>query len=159
MREVEDETTLTIDSKKALFLICQALDDDGFEKVSSAMSVKEAWEKLRTFCREAEQVKRVRLQTLRGEFESLHMKTSETILYYVSRVQIVSNQLRRNGEEMQDMRYDLIVVTIEETKDLATMTVEQLEGSLQAYEERHVKKQETIEQLLNDLVIRDDKEN
>ena len=32
--------------KKALYLIYQVLDDNGFEKVSSATSAKQAWEKL-----------------------------------------------------------------------------------------------------------------
>ena len=60
--------------KKALFLIYQALDDDNFEKISDTTSAKQAWEKLQTSYKGEEKVKKVRLQTLRGEFESLHMK-------------------------------------------------------------------------------------
>lgn len=40
-------------------------------------------------------------------------------------------------------------MTIEETKDLETMTIEQLQGRLQGYEENHKKKQWIEEQLLN----------
>ena len=32
--------------KKALYLIYQALDEDGFEKISDAESAKQVWEKL-----------------------------------------------------------------------------------------------------------------
>ena len=145
--------------KKALYLIYQALDDDGFEKISSATSAKEAWEKLQTSCKGAEQVKKVRLQTLRGEFEALHMKKSEPVSDYFSRVLAVSNQMKRNGEKLEDVRimekilrsldqnFEHIVVTIEETKDLEEMTIDQLLGSLQAYEEKQKKKQEITEQL------------
>ncbi|KAK9167211.1 hypothetical protein Scep_002402 [Stephania cephalantha] len=141
-----DQKTTLKDSrkrdKKALYLIYQALDDDGFEKISSASSSKEAWEKLQTSYKGSEQVKKVRLQTLRGEFESLHMKVSESISDYFSRVVAVSNQLKRNGEKLEDVRiiekilrlldpkFEHIVVTIEETKDLEEMTIEQLQGSL-----------------------------
>ena len=65
--------------KKSLFLIYQALDDDCFEKISDTTSAKQAWEKLQTSYKGEEKVKKVRLQTLRGEFEPLHMKGGETI--------------------------------------------------------------------------------
>ncbi|KAL5789098.1 hypothetical protein ACOSQ2_003986 [Xanthoceras sorbifolium] len=169
--EPEDESTLSQTQKdslkdsrkrdkKALYLIYQALDDDGFEKISSASSAKQAWEKLQIPYKGVEKVKKVRLQTLRGEFESLHMKASESISDYFSRVAAVSNQLKRNGEKLEDVRiiekilrsldpkFEHIVVTIEETKDLEEMTIEQLQGSLQAYEEKQKRKQGINEQLL-----------
>lgn len=42
--------------EKALFLIYQPLDDDGFEKISSVTSAKLAWEKLQTSYKRAEQI-------------------------------------------------------------------------------------------------------
>lgn len=169
-KEPQDETSLSQAQKetlkdprkrhkKVLFLIYQALDDDAFEKISDATSAKEAWDKLQTSHKGEDKVKKVCLQTLRGEFESLHMKELESIFDYFSRILIVSNQLKRNGEKLQDVRimekilrsvdpkFEHIVMIIKETKDLETMTIEQLQGSLQAYEEKHKKKQEIIEQL------------
>ncbi|CAJ2633694.1 unnamed protein product [Trifolium pratense] len=146
--------------KKALCLIYQGLDEDTFEKVSGATTAKEAWEKLRTSYKGADQVKKVRLQTLRGEFEALHMKESELISDYFSRVLTVTNNLKRNGEKYDDVRimekvlrsvdpkFEHIVTVIEETKDLEDMTMEQLLGSLQAYEEKKKKKEDIEEQVL-----------
>ncbi|KAJ4716957.1 Retrovirus-related Pol polyprotein from transposon TNT 1-94 [Melia azedarach] len=146
--------------KKALYVIYQALDDDAFEKISNATSAKQAWDKLQTSYKGAEQVKKVRLQTLRGEFETLYMKEGESIVNYFSRIEAISNQLKRNGEKLSEVRimekilrsmdskFDHIVTTIEETKDLEEMTIDQLQGSLQAYEEKIKKKQGISEQLL-----------
>ncbi|KAJ4722910.1 Retrovirus-related Pol polyprotein from transposon TNT 1-94 [Melia azedarach] len=146
--------------KKALYIIYQALDDDAFEKISNATSAKQAWNKLQTSYKDAEQVKKVRLQTLRGEFETLYMKEGESIVNYFSRIEAISNQLKRNGEKLSEVRimekilrsmdskFDHIVTTIEETKDLEEMMIDQLQGSLQAYEEKIKKKQGISEQLL-----------
>ncbi|KAH9659148.1 hypothetical protein KPL70_023755 [Citrus sinensis] len=162
----ENEVTLTAVQKENLkdlkkkenktkYLIFQSLDKDAFEKIVGTTSSKEAWEKLETSYKGAEQVKKVRLQILRGEFESLHMKASKSISDYFTRVVTISNELRRNGEELKEVRiiekilrsvdskFDHIVVTIEETRDLEDMTIEQLQGRLQAYEEKQKKNKES----------------
>ncbi|KAM1114795.1 hypothetical protein PS1_005462 [Malus domestica] len=47
-----------------------------------------------------------------------------------------------------DPKFEHFVVTIEETKNLEEISIEQLMGSLQAYEEKHKKRQGNNEQLL-----------
>ena len=58
--------------------------------VSNACTSKEAWEILRTSLEGVDKVKKVGLQTLHGEFESLHMM-SESILDFVNKVVMVVN--------------------------------------------------------------------
>ena len=88
------------------------------------------------------------------------MKSLESIFDYFTRVMTVSKKLKRNGDELKEVRiiekrlrlvdskFDHIVVTIEETRDLKDMTIEQLQGRLQAYEEKLKKKQGIEEKLL-----------
>ncbi|XP_022864281.1 uncharacterized protein LOC111384254 [Olea europaea var. sylvestris] len=118
----------------ALSIIHMGLDEVMFEKVASSTKAKEAWEILENNFKRIEKVKKVCLQILRGEFESLHMKESEFVFDYFTRVSSIVNHKKR--------------IVIEESNDLDTMTLDQLMGSLQVYEERLKKKGEPMAQVL-----------
>ena len=76
------------------------------------------------------------------------MKDSETAKEYCSKLIEVVNQMRAYGEAITDERivqkilisltekYDSIVAAIEESRDLSTLSVTELMGSLQAHEQR-----------------------
>ncbi|GAV58137.1 UBN2 domain-containing protein [Cephalotus follicularis] len=66
----------------ALSLIHQAWDDAMFEKVANVITFKEALHILENSHKGVTKVKKVRLQTLRREFEVPHMKVSESIFDY-----------------------------------------------------------------------------
>ncbi|GKA19621.1 hypothetical protein Tco_0699536 [Tanacetum coccineum] len=118
--------------QSALMLIYQYLDDAMFEKVANATTSKEAWEILQNTFKGIDKVKKGRLQTLRGEFEKLQMEESETISDYFTRVLTISNEMKRNKE----------------SNDIDSMTIDQLMGSLQAHEEKLMKRRgkEPLEQ-------------
>ena len=90
--------------KAALYMLIWAVDESGFEKIVRATTSKVAWDTLEKVFKGTNQVKQVRLQTLRGELESKKMKESENVSDYITRVQTVSNQLNLNGEMLPETR-------------------------------------------------------
>ena len=76
------------------------------------------------------------------------MKSSESISDYHTRIIVIVNQMRRNGETITDSRitekilrsldpkFDFVVVVIEESKEVDKLTVDELMSSLQAHEQR-----------------------
>ncbi|KAJ3691459.1 hypothetical protein LUZ61_020623 [Rhynchospora tenuis] len=140
--------------KTALYIIYQAVDESGFEKIAGVTSSHEAWNTLEKAYKGADLVKQVRLQTLRGEFEALKMKETEGVSEYMTRVQTVVNQLKRNGEPLAEVRvvekvlrsltneFENVVCAIEESKDLNEMTIDELSDSLEAHEQRKKKKKQ-----------------
>jgi len=156
--------------KTTFYLLYQAVDESGFEKIAGAANSKEAWDTLEKVFKGADRVKQVRLQTLRGELESMKMKMSEGVSDYISCVQTVVNQLKRNGETLTDARvvekilrsltenFENVVCAIEESKNLEEMTIDDLVGSLEAHEQRKKKKNESLEEVLQAKVtIKDEK--
>ncbi|XP_042460637.1 uncharacterized protein LOC122044171 [Zingiber officinale] len=148
-----------------------ALDEATFEKVVEVTTSKKAWEILQVAYKGDERAKSIRLQILKGEFESLEMKESESVSDYFTRVLVIVNQLRRNDDDIEDSRvvekilrslkprYDYVVAAIEESKDVKEMKVQELLSTLQAHEARmQRRRREPMEQALQTkLMIIDQK--
>ncbi|XP_047954127.1 uncharacterized protein LOC125200536 [Salvia hispanica] len=138
--------------KKALFNIYQGIGETTFEKVSAATTSKQAWEILKNAFTGVDKAIRVPLQILRGEFESLAMSETESISDYFTRTLVIVNQMKRQGENIEDVcvikkilrsltsKFEHVVAAIEESKDLNTMSIDQLQSSLEVHEQRMKKK-------------------
>ena len=95
-----------------------------------------------------ERVKTTKLQLLRKDFENLNMKESDNIESFFTHVIGVITQMRTHGETIEDRRivekilrvlpsrFDAIVTTIEETKDLSNYSVDEPHASLITHEQR-----------------------
>ena len=133
---------------KALFYIQQALDETVFPRIMGASTSKEAWDLLKDEYKGSSQVVTLRLQTLRRDFETLMMKNSESIQEFFTKVTTIVNQIRSLGEDLKEQKvvekvlrsltpkFDHVVAAIEESKDLTTLSVNHLMGSLQTHEVR-----------------------
>ena len=149
---VEDGCGTSKDEKKkgskALFFLQQALADEMFPRIMGATSAKEAWDILKEEFHGSEKIRIVKLQTLRRELENIKMKDSETAKNYYARIKEIVNQMSAYGETISDKKvvekilvsvtgkYDPIITAIEESKDITKLSVTELMGSLEAYENR-----------------------
>ena len=122
---------------KALFFLYQAVHESVFPRIAAAKRSKEAWETLKTTYQGMEKVKTTKLQLLKRDFETLCMKESDTIDSFFTHVIGKVTQIRSHGETLEDKRivekllkslpsrFDVIVTTIEETKDLTKFSVDE----------------------------------
>nr|GEU94732.1 zinc finger, CCHC-type [Tanacetum cinerariifolium] len=95
-----------------------------------------------------ERVQQARLQTLKCDFEILHMKENETIDTFIEKLTTLVNKAASLGHPIEDQtlvrkllnaipdRYLQIVASIEQYSDLSEMTLEEAVGRLKTYEER-----------------------
>jgi len=103
------------------------------------------------------------------------MKDSGDASSYITRVQRVANKLKHNEETLTDTRimekilrsltddltddFENVVCTIEESRNLGEMTIDNLLGSLKAHEQRKTKKKPEVleEALQTKMTIKEDK--
>ena len=92
-------------------------------------------------------VKRAQLQALYREFEILQMKGGETVDQYFGWTLTVVNKMKARGEDMKSIviiknilrsttsKFNYVVCSIEESNDLTTTSVDELQSSLLVHEQ------------------------
>ncbi|KAK2986205.1 hypothetical protein RJ640_001284 [Escallonia rubra] len=131
-----------------LSLIQRNVTDPIFPRIMRVESAKEAWETLRNEFQGDDKVRAIKLQSLRKDLENMKMKEDESLKDYSSRFLELINQMKTHGEDISDQRvvekilislpekFDHIVAVIEKTKDLSTLSVQEVMASLKSYEQR-----------------------
>jgi hypothetical protein len=133
---------------KAMNVILSGLAEAEFLKVMHLESTKEMWDKLISNYEGNEKVKDAKLQTYRLKFEQLNMKEDETVGKCFLRVEELVNAMKGLGEKIEKVslvqkilrslpdRLNPKVSAIEEINDLKFLPIDQLLGTLTAYEMR-----------------------
>ena len=138
----------------------QAIDRHIIETILNKETAKAIWDSMRLKYQGSTKVKRAQLQALRREFEILGMKEGEKVNEYFARTLIIANKMKTHGEKMEQsviiekilrsmtLKFNYVVCSIEESNDLSTMTIDELQSSLLVHEQRmHGQKEE--EHVLN----------
>jgi hypothetical protein len=133
---------------KGMNAILNGLAEAEFVKVMHLNTAKEMWDKLINSYEGNEKVKGAKLQTYRLKFEQLKMNEDETISKYFLRFEELVNAMKGLGETFDDSlliqnilrslpdKFNAKVSAIEELNDLKTLSIDQLLGTLTAYEMR-----------------------
>ena len=78
------------------------LDDSMLPKVKGESNSKEAWDILKHAYQGNDKLKTIRLQNLQTQFETLKTSYSDIVDSFMTKVMGIVNQLRINGEMIQD---------------------------------------------------------
>ncbi|XP_017239790.2 uncharacterized protein LOC108212576 [Daucus carota subsp. sativus] len=144
--------------KMALAAIYQGIPEEFMLTLVGKKTAKVAWEAIKTMCMGVERVQEARVQTLKGEFESLMMKDSEKIEDFCLKLSGIMTNIRVLGKSMEESsvvrkilrvvpdKFLQIASNIERFGDVKAMSVEELVGRLKAHEERMKGRSEQPEQ-------------
>ena len=169
--EPTDTTVLTTEQRELLdnaktsdhkvkHYLYQSIDRVTFEQILDRRTSKIIWESMKKKFGGNDRVKRSLLQKLRRDFELLEMKDAEKVEEYFTRVLAITNQMRSNGEEMPDVnvvekilrtlseKFIYVVVSIEESKEIENITLEELQSSLVVHEQKFRKPEKEDDKLL-----------
>ncbi|GMJ16121.1 hypothetical protein HRI_005281300 [Hibiscus trionum] len=146
-QKAEIKTQKLKDLKDKTYLF-QAIDRSILETILCKYTAKHIWDSMKKKYQSNARAKRALLQTLRGEFETLRMKPGETISDYFSRTMAIVNKMRTYAEKLEDVvviekilrsllpKYNFVVCSIEESKDLDILSIDELENSLMIHESK-----------------------
>ncbi|XP_057450566.1 uncharacterized protein LOC130742474 [Lotus japonicus] len=126
-----------LNARAKLFLLC-ALSKSQLDKVDGLATTNEVWEALGLAYEGTSNVRQAKVSLLVAEYETFKMKESESIDDMFGRFQTIVNGLR-----------NLDLTAIQEAKDLSTLRLEDLLGSLKVHEielahDEGLKKQKNI---------------
>ncbi|XP_022849834.1 uncharacterized protein LOC111371915 [Olea europaea var. sylvestris] len=131
---------------KGLHALFMSVSPEEFRRVSMYDTTKEVWDILETTHEGTKTVKNSKLQMLASRFEEIRMKDDESFDEFYAKLNDIVNSIFNLGERIPEPeivrkvlrslseRFRSKVTAIEESKDLDTIKIEELVGSLQTYE-------------------------
>ena len=117
-------------------------------KLDNKVATKETWESLHTMNVGVERVKKVKIRTLKHEFEMLTMREEESVAYFAAKLTKLVAHMRSLGEKIDEgtivskllratpAKYDPIKSSMEQFGDLDTITLDEAIGSLKIHEDK-----------------------
>lgn len=143
----QNQEEMKLKDLKANNNLFQSLDKSILKTITHKETSKQLLDSIKMKCQGNVRVKRAQLNSLRRDFEVLAMKQGESINYF-GRVMTVANDMRNYGEYVSDVKivekilrtltdkWNYIVCSIEEAKDIDQVYVDALQSSLLVHEQK-----------------------
>ncbi|XP_020417837.1 uncharacterized protein LOC109948602 [Prunus persica] len=143
-----EEEALLMKNAKALGIIQGAVSEDIFPRISNEETSKGAWDILHQEFHGDKQVRSIKLQGLRRDFEYTRMRDDETLSGYLTRLLELVNQMKGYGEDLSKGRlvqkllisltkeFDPVCYVIEQTKDIEMIEVQEVIAALRGFAQR-----------------------
>ncbi|XP_049375495.1 uncharacterized protein LOC125840568 [Solanum verrucosum] len=156
LAQIKSHSDDKIKKSKAKTVIQNSVVDSIFSKIIACETAKEAWEKLQKKYQGSVRVRQMQVLNLERHFESLRMQEDETIVKYCDKISFIGNKIRLLGEDFKDdrivenffvtipERFKSKISSLEESKDLSTIFIEELISVLQAHEQRRAFRQDNV---------------
>ena len=144
-KTIADQKLKDLKVKNYLF---QAIDRTIMETILNRDTAKQVWDSMKQKYEGSTRVKRAQLQALRKEFKVLQMKEGENVDTYFAPTLTIANRMKIHGEHMKQVviiekilrsmtsRFDYVICSVEESNNLDTLTIDELQSSLLVHEQR-----------------------
>ncbi|MBE2321390.1 retrotransposon gag domain-containing protein, partial [Solirubrobacter sp. CPCC 204708] len=133
-------------NNKGLYAIFNGVSGSEYRRIMTCTTSKEAWDVLQVTHEGTRQVRKSRVQMLTSSFELLRMEENESFSDFYAKLNDIVNTSFNLGETISNKvvvnkilrslpdRFQPKVTAIEESKDVDLIRVDELCGSLQAFE-------------------------
>ncbi|KAH1107392.1 hypothetical protein J1N35_011160 [Gossypium stocksii] len=133
---------------KLKYYLYQAISREIMETIFNDDTSKQMWDSMKQKFKGLTRVKRAQLQALKTEFEILRMKEGETVNAYFRRTLSIAKKMKACRENVKEAditrkilrslvpKFNYVVCSIEESNNVETLTVDELQSSLLIHEQR-----------------------
>jgi len=133
---------------KAKNFLFQAIDRSILETILCKDTSKHIWDSMKKKYQGSTRAKRQQLQALRSEFETLRMKSGESVTNYFSRTMVIVNKMRTHGDKTEDViimekilrsmtpKFNFVVCSIEKSNNIEELSIDELQSSLLVHEQK-----------------------
>ncbi|XP_038684122.1 uncharacterized protein LOC119984324 [Tripterygium wilfordii] len=152
--QIKNQKEMRQRKSKARATLFAAVSSTIFTRIMTLKAAHEIWDFLKKEYEGNERVKGMQVLNLIREFEMQRMKESETTKDYAERLLSIVNKVRLLGTEFSNSRivqkilvtiperFEATISSLENTKDLSSITLAELLNTLQAQEQRRLMRQE-----------------